>query len=457
MSFLIFDLAFLVLFTLLVVLFLYSRRKNLQRQGLLYLYRTKVGIKLINWFSKAFSPILKPLQYIVVASGYTLMGFMIWFLVKFSYFYLSSPIAARALKVPVLVPLIPYLPTLFKIDFLPPFYFTYWIIIIAIIAIPHEFAHGIFARLSKVKIHATGFGFLGPFLAAFVEPDEKEMEKKSKLSQLSVLAAGTFANILVAIFFALILWLFFISSFTAAGVNFSTYSTSVVNVSEISQISNITVEDSGFLELEANNKNYFTTPLAIQQALDNKLEYVMAYDDSPAFNAKLEGAISEIDSVKIISMDDLTSSLQSHQPGDTVNIKTIIDGETTDYTITLAEREDKAFLGIGVAPVQSTGIMGSILNFVSTIKDPTIYYESSIGKWGTFIYDLLWWMVLISLSVALVNMIPVGIFDGGRFFLLTIWGITGNRKIGEQAFKISTWIILILVALLMFKWLFAFI
>jgi len=60
--------------------------------------------------------------------------------------------------------------------------------------------------------------------------------------------------------------------------------------------------------------------------------------------------------------------------------------------------------------------------------------------------------ILVSISVALVNMIPVGIFDGGRFFYLTIWGITGSQKIGRKAFAISTWIILLIVLLLMVRW-----
>jgi len=208
MNFVIYDLVFFGLFTLIVILFLYARRANLKRQGLLYLYRTQVGVRFINWTSKKFPRTLSALRYLVVASGAALMAIMVYYLIHFSYLYITSPFVAKALKVPVLIPLIPYLPELFKIDFLPPLYFTYWIIIIAIIAVPHEFAHGIFARLSKIKVLSTGFGFLGPFLAAFVEPDEKKTEKASKFSQLSILGAGTFANLIVAAIFTLILFLF---------------------------------------------------------------------------------------------------------------------------------------------------------------------------------------------------------------------------------------------------------
>jgi len=123
----------------------------------------------------------------------------------------------------------------------------------------------------------------------------------------------------------------------------------------------------------------------------------------------------------------------------------------------LAEREGQAYLGIGINAPQPRGLLGSLYTFLGKIKDPFIYYESSIGEFGIFIYDLLWWIIVINISVALVNMIPVGIFDGGRFFYLTIWGITGSQKIAKKAFSASTWLILILVALLMAKWVFAFI
>ena len=81
-----------------------------------------------------------------------------------------------------------------------------------------------------------------------------------------------------------------------------------------------------------------------------------------------------------------------------------------------------------------------------------IYYESSLGAFGWFVYYLLWWTVLICISVALVNMLPVGIFDGGRFFYLTVWSITGSEKVAKKAFAISTWVILALIAALMVKW-----
>ena len=232
MSFVAYDLFFLAVFGIALIIFLYVRRSKLEREGLLYLYKTNIGIKIIERVSKKYSKILKPLQYVVIISGFILMILMIWLLIKFSYVYVFSPSLAEDLKIPIVTPLVPYIDQLFAVDFLPPLYFTYWILIIALIAVPHEFAHGIFARLNKIKIHSTGFGFLGPFLAAFVEQDEKDMKKASKFAQMSVLAAGTFANVISAIIAGVLMIVFILVFMAPAGVYFNTYSFTPINFSE---------------------------------------------------------------------------------------------------------------------------------------------------------------------------------------------------------------------------------
>ena len=371
-GFVFYDIVFLILSTLGVILFLYKRRNNLQRQGLLYLYRTKVGIKFIEWAASKFRRTLNVMQYVVVVCGYVLMISMIYMLIKFSYFYLTSPIAAEALKVPVIVPLVPYLPEIFNLDFLPPFYFTYWIIIIAIIAIPHEFAHGIFARLHKIKIHSTGFGFLGPFLAAFVEPDDKEMEKKSKFAQLAVLASGTFANIIFALLLGLLFWLFFAFAFTPAGVIFNSYATKVVQidqigyiddnvVSNIDEMPNLINESTKYTKIRVDGENLFVSSQGLLTALDNDAVRVSAAMDSPAFRAELSGAIKSIDGVEIKSFDDLRTELGKQQPGEEIKIVTIQDkDEIKEYDVELAEFDGEAFLGIGVVNPQTKGVVGFI-------------------------------------------------------------------------------------------------
>ncbi len=410
-------------------------------------------MKFIDRFTKKYSGILRPLQYLIVGVGYVLMISMIWLLGQFLYYYIKFPIIAERLKVPPLIPLVPYLPELFKIDFLPPFYFTYWIIIIAIVAVVHEFSHGIFARLHNIKVHSTGFGFLGPFLAAFVEPDEKQMAKLKTFPQLSILSAGVFANIIVTIIFGLLFWLFFVSAFTPAGVNFNAYSTSVVNLSDIKDTNEFKLVDGiNLTKIKSNEIVYLTSADNLKLAKERNASLIAVFDDAPAINAGLKGAIIEFDGERITNYEELRNALEDKKPNDKVKLKTIYNNEVLEYNVELGERNGKAFLGIGVINPETRGIIGTLYSLIGKIKDPVIYYSSKLGDFGWFIYNLLWWLVIINLSVALVNMLPVGIFDGGRFFYLTIFGLTGSKKMSERAFKLSTLIILLVLALLMARW-----
>src|SRR3989339_103666 len=347
MSFVLYDLTFLSLFIIIGAIFLYRRRQHLDRQGLLYLYRTRIGLKIIENTSKKYEKILRPLQYLIILSGYVLMIFMVYALVKFSYLYLTSPLVAAALRVPILTPLFPYVDRLFGSGLLPPFYFTYWIITIAIIAISHEFAHGIIARLNKIKVHTTGFGFLGPFIAFFVEPDEKQMKKAKIFPQLSILAAGTFANVLMTILFGIILWLFFVAAFAPTGVYFSSYALTPVNITDISSsLSSVNLSSASLIPFMVMNTTYYTTSSSVQYTLDNNLSQLLVYDNSPAFKSNLSGAITQIDETKITSYNDLNKTLSSHSPGDVINVKTIDNGKENNYEIKLADNNGRAVMGI---------------------------------------------------------------------------------------------------------------
>ena len=162
MSFLVYDLIFLVVFVAFVSYFLHTRRKNLKREGLLILYKAKWGINLINFIGKKFPKTLSVLSYISITMGYILMIGMFYLLGKLVLLY-TNPIFVQTIKIPSLLPLVPYLPQIFGLIFLPPFYFTYWILIIAIIAITHEMAHGIFMSKYNIKIKSTGFAFFKYF------------------------------------------------------------------------------------------------------------------------------------------------------------------------------------------------------------------------------------------------------------------------------------------------------
>ena len=417
------------------------------------------------------------MSYVSIVLGYLLMITMVYLFIRIVLVYLFNPAIVQAIRIPPIMPLIPYLPRVFNLDFLPPFYFIYWIILIAIIAIPHELFHGIFSAHNNIKIKNTGFGFfpffLPVFLAAFVEPDEEKMTKKSKFAQMSILSSGTFANVLTAIFFFGLLWLFFSFAFSPAGIMFDSYSYSIVGVSAISLVNNNSVENVSYdnmldmLEgdklnnIVADGKNFLMSKSVLQD-FKNKAFFeqgnLLLYDDSPAIKAGLVGAITKIDDVVINSKDKLVEELGKRSPGEIIIIETFTGNEFRDYNLTLGEypqEEGKAWLGIGFLNRQRSGVMGRLVNVMAWFREPHVYYQP-LFDFSHFIYNLLWWIVLLSISVALINMLPVGIFDGGRFFFLTIATITGSEKIAKKAFVAVTFLFLFMLALIMLFWMFSF-
>ena len=137
MSFVVYDIALLLLFLLLIGIFLYRGKKNIQKDGILLLYKTKWGINLIHRIGKEHEKLLNVLSYVSIIVGYFLMGGVLYLFGKIVYIYTALPQVVQAIKIPPILPLFPYLPQAFKLSFLPPSHFTYWVIIIAIIAIPH--------------------------------------------------------------------------------------------------------------------------------------------------------------------------------------------------------------------------------------------------------------------------------------------------------------------------------
>jgi len=456
MSFFFYDLTFLVIFGGFLAIFLWKKKEKLQREGILILYRTQLGIKVINYVGEKYKKILDVFGYFVIFVGYVLMLTMLGLLFQLLYLFWKFPEFVRAVKIPPIVPLIPYLPRIFKVDFLPPFYFTYWIIVLAIAAISHEFCHGIFARGKNVTIKSTGFAFLGPFTGAFVEPDENKVKKLKIRDQLTFLSAGTFANITMAVLFFFIMWLFFISMFTASGVIFNTYTFSIINKSNMKTTNeSLFVDFNGGLNLTkvfVEEKPYYIE----NKNLNADFESITAYEDAPALKSGLAGVIVEFDRDKIKGNKDFINSLKEKAPGDEVVIKTLFNNSIREYNIKLAGRPDnqsQAYLGIALVRTGGLSILSRIRGRVLFFKDPNTYYQPKMaGNFVIFIYNLIWWIILVNFSVGLVNMLPLGIFDGGRVFYLTVLGLTKSEKAARKAYKFSTYFLLLIFLLLTFLW-----
>jgi len=455
MSFILYDIIFLIAFSIFLIIFLVLRRKKIQREGILILYRTRLGIKVIDYISRRYKRFLNAFEYVIIFSGYLLMIGITILLIQVVYLFLKVPGLIQAIKIPPIAPLIPYLPQIFNADYLPPFYFTYWIIVLAITAIVHEFFHGIFAKARGIKIKSTGFAFLGPFTGAFVEPDEDKVKKLKIKEQIGFLAAGSFSNLLLGILFFIILWLFFLLTFAPSGVIFSTYTFAALNTSDI----NITNQsllvnyNSGLnlTKIISENQTYYVQNVSIGNSTQ-----IIAFEDTPALRVGLAGVIIEFNGEKINTGNDLQKALLDKKPGDNITIKTLLNGSIKEYNLALIARPDnqsQAYLGITTIKTESSSLLGKIKNSVLFFKDPNTNYTIKVdGDLIMFIYNLIWWIVFINFSVALGNMMPLGIFDGGRVFYLTMLWITKSEKFAKKAYKFSTYILIALFLLLTFLW-----
>jgi len=139
------------------------------------------------------------------------------------------------------------------------------------------------------------------------------------------------------------------------------------------------------------------------------------------------------------------------KPNETIYI------ETTEgnYTLTLgydSKNSSRAIIGIGFPQEEGGNLVKIIKKFVAK-KDSFTYYAPR-GELSVFVYNLLLWVLLINISVMLINMLPFGIFDGGRFFYLSVLGITKSKKKALKGFKIANTFILLILIALMVVWLF---
>ena len=75
----------------------------------------------------------------------------------------------------------------------------YGILALAVAIMIHELFHGILARAGKITVKSLGLLFLIFPIGAFVEPDEEELKKTSRLKRSRVFSAGPSTNIILAV------------------------------------------------------------------------------------------------------------------------------------------------------------------------------------------------------------------------------------------------------------------
>ena len=359
-----------IVFVFLMLIFLIIKRKNITLQKIFFpllyfaMYKTKVGIDFMDRFAKKFSKALKHIGYFGIFIGFLGMLLITYALIKNVFTLLTQPGAAPGAAL--------VLPFEVKGAFYVPFF--YWIISIFVIAIIHEFSHGIIARKYKMKIKSSGFAFLGILLpivpAAFVEPDENELKKRPPKEQLSVFAAGPFSNILLA--------------FIIVGL------TILISA----PLSDSMIEPDGVL---------------ITGLMEDKV-----YPAEQAGITKGE-VIQSIDNIKTPYLTNFSAILKDKKPGEVITLET----SNSTYSVTLIEDpqdNNKPYLGVYVK--QNTNIKQSF----------TEKYGRSTPIMIVWFMGLLYWLYVLNLGIGLFNLAPMGPLDGGRMLLVTLQQFMEEKK-----------------------------
>ena len=365
---------FLIALSLTILIF--RKRFVFQSFGkILYfgMYKTKVGLKLMDRWSKKYPRILTRLCYVAIGIGFLGMVVVVFDLIKSGYQILTgTSTLSVGLVLPVEAKGVFYVP------------FLYWIIAIAVIVVIHEFAHGLIARLHKIKVRSSGVAFLGIIIplipAAFVEPDEKQLRKASRFKQLSVYAAGPFANIVFGFIF-LGIFALILNPFAASLYNFE----------------GVKVND--FMGVES--------PAEISGMAAGEV-------------------ITQINDVEIKNTEDFLKSIEGAEPGDVAEIQT----KENSYSVALEEdpADKDAFLGIWVTTAK-------------TMKDKTVF--SYFVVWLT---DLFYWLFLLNLGVGLFNLVPIGPIDGGRMLQTVLEKVMHNKRATRVWHTVSIVVLAIIVS-----------
>lgn len=380
-----------IAFLVILAIVLYIKREKLQKQNLIssvvyiLMYRTKIGLKFMDNAAKRYPKALKYIGNIGVFIGFLGMILISALIIKGTYdlFFTAGAIPS----VGIVQPFAQNVPGTF---FVP---FFYLIISIFVLAIVHEFSHGMMARRCGIDIKSSGLAFFGIIIplipAAFVEPDEKKMAKKPRKEQLSILAAGPFANIILAFV------IFGIAALVA------------------SPVADAMIDYNGVL-------------------VDDLIK-----EEGKQFPGQMAGMkkgelITSIDNESVVAMQNLTEYLQGKKPGENVDIETNV----SSYNLTLGQNpKNNSMPYLGLYLKQNTKIKPGFIERYGRFTPPVVLW----------LLGLMIWLYALNLGIGLFNLLPIPITDGGRMLHLALEKFFQK----ERAFKLWKFVAMLFIVLIL--------
>ena len=248
--------------------------------------------------------------------------------------------------------------------------FWYWLVAIFVIITVHEGMHALFARLAKIPIKEAGIITLLVFpIGAFVEPDMKKVKRLVFEEKLRIYAAGSFGNLL------------------AAGVVFLIILSSTFLVESLVEKAGVRIGSTAA--------------------------------GMPAEAAGVSGILYRINDTDIKSISDLRDFMKNVSVGSELVLYTT-EGIFKLKTVPNPENESLPYIGI-------TNLTNAYLYkriYTGYVGDAAL---NCINIW----FNLIFWIFLLNLAVATINMLPLRPLDGGLMYEEIL-----KKKFGRKGGKI---------------------
>lgn len=340
------------------------------------------------------------------------------------------------------------------------------LLVISILTFIHELGHFIAARIVKAKVLDFSIGFGPKILSKKVKSteynlralpfggfvkilgdgdptnkkedskDSGNLKNKSKFAQILVMLSGVTMNIILAVVFYII---FLAGSGWRVGIGSEYQDFKPVGASitkeRISDLPYQLTEDSPAKDIGLYEKGYITSVNGT--VIDNQEDFRDALKDLKNVDIQLEVCEYESDLCDIFTVHVNEEGKIGMYLGE--NYAVYIDYSNNKITsgfshsINVLKLTGKV-LGSLFSEARETGDYSSLSN---TVSGPVgIYFIIDYFKdLGIFVF--LGVIADLSLSLAIINLLPIPALDGGRAFILLIEGIL-RKDLNE---KVESWII----------------
>ncbi len=223
----------------------------------------------------------------------------------------------------------------------------YGILGLVVAIVVHEVSHGIMTRLGGMKLVSLGLLFFVFPVGAFVEPDEAELQKTTRLKRAKVFAAGPASNLILAI---VVLGLFSgVMMASTEPAHEGVLATGIVegspayyaNISQTSVIVSVGgyavtspddidaltgIEPGEFVSVDY----YFAGELETAERVAYGLVISYAVEDYAAHDGGLEAGmvLASLDGTTVRNMDDLRAAMDGTSANQTVDVTVLSYNES---------------------------------------------------------------------------------------------------------------------------------